>query len=546
MKKLLIRSILLMFIYNPIFAQKFEAEDAILSGGVTVNTYKGSSCAYMAGSGSIKFTANISSAGTYKLTIRAATPMGEKTQDLFVNDAHVGQVKFNSNSNWFDQNAGAVYLSAGNNTIEIRKNWGYMYFDGITLQEATPNDYSLTDSVLVNTNSDEKTKSVYSYLRSQYGKNIISGQTSYWDELIAIAGKTPLVRAFDFQSYTVGYPYLWDNSVGGHTFGWTDNGTTQKAIDWYKSTNEKGIVSFQWHWHSPFGGEVSTNTFYTSETTFDVSKAVTPGTAEYDAVIADIDSIASQLKRLQNAGVPVLWRPLHEAGGGWFWWGAKTAEDCLDLYDILYDRLTNHHQLNNLIWVWSSPEADWYPGNSKVDIIGFDSYPGEFVYSSQKSVFNQLYDIIEGKKMIAMTENGPIPDIDKCIAEDAMWLYFSSWSDLVAAQNSSEHIQQVYAHENVITLDNVLSSSTFEKKIISSVFQIYPNPAADVLNINFIGETEPQGTISIINIEGKVVMEQQITNNKNLSVNISQLQQGIYICHFYNRKEKIILKFVKQ
>src|SRR5690606_25415835 len=330
MKKFFLYSILLMFTCNTTFAQIFEAEDAVLSGGVTVDTYNSVSCAYMAGSGSIKFTVNITSAGTYKLTIRAATPLGEKTQDLYVNDAHVGQVKFNSNNSWFDQNAGALYLSAGDKTIEIRKSWGYMYFDKITLEEIPPNDYSLTDSVLVNTDSDEKTKNVYSYLRSQYGKHIISGQTSYWDELIAVAGKTPLVRAFDFQSYTVGYPYLWNNSVGGHTFGWTDNGATQNAIDWYKSTGEKGIVSFQWHWHSPFGGEVSTNTFYTSETTFDVSRAVTPGTAEYDAVIADIDSIASQLKRLQNAGVPVLWRPLHEAGGGWFWWGAKTAEDCLD------------------------------------------------------------------------------------------------------------------------------------------------------------------------------------------------------------------------
>ncbi len=39
-------------------------------------------------------------------------------------------------------------------------------------------------------------------------------------------------------------------------------------------------------------------------------------------MVRDIDAIASLLKRLQDHGVTVLWRPLHEAAGGWFWWGA--------------------------------------------------------------------------------------------------------------------------------------------------------------------------------------------------------------------------------
>jgi mannan endo-1,4-beta-mannosidase len=523
-----------------------EAENAILSGEVTKSTYNSVNCAYMAGSGSIKFSVNIVSAGTYKLTLRAATPMGSKTQDLYVNNVHNGQVIFNANNNWFDQNAGAVSLKVGDNAIEIRKNWGWMYFDKITLEPTPKNNYSTTDEALVNANSDEKTKNVYAYLRSQYGKNIISGQTAYWNELIAVAGKTPVVRAFDFQTYTVGYPYLWDNSIGGHTFGWLDNGTTKTAIDWHKSTNGKGIVSFQWHWHSPSGGKVSTNTFYTDKTTFDVSKAVTPATAEYKAIVRDIDSIASQLKRLQNAGVPVLWRPLHEAGGKWFWWGAKTANDCLAIYDILYDRLTNYHKLNNLIWVWSTPEAEWYPGNGKVDIIGFDSYPGNYVYSSQKAIFNQLYDIVQGKKMIAMTENGPIPDIDKCIEEDAMWLYFSSWSDLVTKQNSNEHIKQVFAHGNVITLDEVFPTAIVDRELNSLGFSIYPNPATDVLQVYFEGVFESGGTISIINLDGKIVQEQQVAGNMTIFLNISQLNQGAYICRFNNGKESFISKFIKQ
>lgn len=143
-----------------------------------------------------------------------------------------------------------------------------------------------------------------------------------------------------------------------------------------------------------------TSTFYTDQTNFDVSRAVQSGTPENLATLRDIDSIAVQLQRLENAGVPVLWRPLHEAGGGWFWWGAKGAAAAKALYDIMYDRLTNVHGLHNLIWEWSTNEPEWYPGNNKVDIIGYDSYPGKYVYSSQKGVFDQLFTLVEGKKWL--------------------------------------------------------------------------------------------------------------------------------------------------
>ena len=83
---------------------------------------------------------------------------------------------------------------------------------------------------------------------------------------------------------------------------WTpyDDGTVFNCIQWYRNTNKKGIVSFHWHWFSPMGGKLSTSTFYTNNTDFDMKKAVTKGTQEYDATIRDIDAIAVQLKRLQD------------------------------------------------------------------------------------------------------------------------------------------------------------------------------------------------------------------------------------------------------
>lgn len=278
---------------------------------------------------------------------------------------------------------------------------------------------------------------LFNRLKGTWGKSIISGQCGRYDDIKKTVGKEPAIQGFDFQNYSPHNPWHDDWS------SW-DDGTVQKAIDWYKKTGGKGIVTFQWHWFSPTGGNLRTSTFYTSNTNFDVSKGVQQGTSEYNAIIRDIDAIASQLKRLKDAGIPVLFRPLHEAGGKWFWWGAKGADACKKLYSIMRDRIINHHGINNLIWVWSTPEQDWYPGNNNVDILGFDSYPGKNNYDCNQAMFNNLKSISGGQKLLVLSENGPIPNIGDCFSKNAKWGYFVGWNDNTFNENDVQHIKDVY------------------------------------------------------------------------------------------------------
>ena len=439
-----------------------EAESGTRAGGLTIGTanagYSGSGyVTNMTSTGdNLTIPVTVPTAGNYKLVIRYNGPYGAKDQDIYVNGVFVSSLNFPATSGYTDLTAGSLTLNAGNNTIGIYKNWGYTDFDKVTLYTVPLHDYTTVAAAPIDPAATTEAIALYNYLKSNYGQKIISGQTSdYYTTVSPNASKKPVIRAYDFQHYTVGYSYLWNNTTNSQGFGWEDDGTTQAAIDWYNSTCQKGIVAFHWHWHSPSGGQAGTNTFYSNSTTFDVSKAVTVGTTEYTAVIRDIDSIATQLKKLQAAGVPVLWRPLHEAGGAWFWWGAKGSAAALALYDILYNRLVNYHGVHNLIWEWSTPEPSWYPGNAKVDMLGYDSYPGAYNYGTQKLIFDQLYTIVNGQKMLAMTENGPIPDPDACFTSDAKWAYFMSWSDLVTQQNSAAQLSLVYNHAKVITLDEV-------------------------------------------------------------------------------------------
>jgi mannan endo-1,4-beta-mannosidase len=300
---------------------------------------------------------------------------------------------------------------------------------------------------LVGTNPSSEVQALFNYLSNNNRKSILSGQTNnYYKELKAKVGKSPLVQGFDMQNYSPHNPwYNWQPY---------DDGTVQNAIDWHRSTNGKGIVTFHWHWFSPMGGQLRTSTFYTNYTDFDVTKAVVANTAEYNATIRDIDAIAVQLKRLQAAKVPVLWRPLHEAGGKWFWWGAKTSTACKQLLEIIFQRINTHHAINNLIWVWSTPESDWYPGKNRVDILGYDSYPGSYNYDCNIKMFMQLHGIVGGSKILTLSENGPIPDIGSCFSSGAMWSFFMSWADLVVQQNDDNHLRAVYADSRVKTVEN--------------------------------------------------------------------------------------------
>jgi len=433
-----------------------EAEDGILQG-VTIASatpgYKGSG--YVTGfdtdNDRVTVTLDVPESGHYKLAIRYSNS-SDKTQDVSVNAGYSFPVLFPDQPGFALTDAGNHYFETGPNTVAIIKNWGWTDIDAVELYPAPVQIFNIASSP-VDPEADSGVLALYEMLKLQFRHRIISGQThSYFQELVNIAEKTPLLRVGDFSSYTEGYPYLW--SGGGHILGKDPNGSTEQLMDWYQASGGKAIISFQWHWHSPGGGDPGQNNFYTENTTFDVTQAVIPGTSEYELIIRDIDDIAAELARFRDAGIPVLWRPLHEAGGGWFWWGAKGPEPCKALYNIMYDRLMEHHGLHNLIWVWSTPETSWYPGNDRVDIIGHDSYPGNYNYGTQKYAFDKLFQLTGGEKLIAMTENGPIPDPEACLYQGAPWLFFMSWDNLVSEQNSTDHIRDVFNHTRVLTLES--------------------------------------------------------------------------------------------
>lgn len=184
---------------------------------------------------------------------------------------------------------------------------------------------------------------------------------------------------------------------------------------------------------------------------------LTPGTALYKHWCEQVDVIAGYLKQLQDAHVPVLWRPYHEMNGDWFWWGYRTQEPYTTraLYRQEFDRFVNVHHLKNLLWVWnvdrpSRPGMEYdkyFPGVQYCDIVALDAYNRDF----GQSYYDTLVRLSQGKVMaLAEVGNPPTPDV---FLKQPRWTYYMIWAGFVEATSQAE-FSRLYSDPRILNLDD--------------------------------------------------------------------------------------------
>lgn len=391
---------------------------------------------------SVALDINAARSGAQKLTIRYSQPYDEngKYQDVIVNGRNIGQIFCAyTGEGRFSTVSVSANLNAGANTVTIQGSWGWTYLDSLTVEEENSANTSVSGK-LSNPNASAETQSLYSFLCDTYGNYIISGQQeSTWmgsedyefDIIRNASGKYPALRGLD---------YMGDDFAG----------CNRRAKSWYA---KGGIVTICWHCGSDFSGSHTES----MNTELNWDKALTEGTAEYNALIAGMDKGAKALLELKEAGVPVIWRPFHEFDGKWFWWGKGGAENFKKLWRIMYDRYTNYWGLDNLIWnlgYCGDVNDGWYPGDEYVDIVGADTYVNHT--DSLVSMYNKTAQVAD--KPVCLHENGPIPDPDKLKADGSKWLWFMTWHTSFIDSNeinTSQYINKVYNSDYMLTLDEL-------------------------------------------------------------------------------------------
>lgn len=307
----------------------------------------------------------------------------------------------------------------------------------------------------VNPAATENVKKVLKYIIDLKGNGVLTGQqnladsvTRWTNEVFEITGAYPALLGEDF-------------SYGKEAFKKRQD-ITKAAIEQWK---QGGLVTISWHQVNPdtWDGSVNEGEFSDTQVAMDEGRfreLLQETTAIHKKYIAHIDTIATYLKMLKDSGVVVLWRPYHEMNGSWFWWGAKS--DFKSLWKLMYDRFTNYHGLNNLIWVWapniSNPIAEFYPGDDYVDIVGFDGYPRDVRNWDNEGTLKKELDemmALSKNKVIALTEVGWLPDLEWMKSKRPEIVWFLCWWTHLTKENTEKAIKQTYHHPYVINREKV-------------------------------------------------------------------------------------------
>lgn len=296
----------------------------------------------------------------------------------------------------------------------------------------------------VTPDASPEARAVLAYLYEQFGKKTLSGQmyapwarTDETELMKSTTGKYPAIRGQD----------LIHESANGREI--------QQAIAWWKAG---GIPTIMWHWGAPTLGEG----YEASKGTIDVSKCFVAGTPENKAMRADLERIADHLQVLRDAHVPVLWRPMHENDGGWFWYGKGGAANFRRLWQTMFDYFAKERKLDNLIWVMchsGTPKADWNPGPGYVDLAGGDTYAGS--NDPQLGIFNTVKTIYGSTMPKTLHECGILPDPDRAFAQGATWSWWMLWHTSYAENHNRDELRRIYSHDLIVTRDELPNWSTY-------------------------------------------------------------------------------------
>jgi mannan endo-1,4-beta-mannosidase len=491
-------------------------EDSNFSGGKYVKP---------ADASGMTFTVEVEETAVYDITTSVHIKVFDWiTSKIVVNGIEAGSLLTtprNTDSSYVI--SASAKMKVGENTITVGNQ--SIGVDYITVERHPDPEFKIS-ALPVTPNASESAKKVKTFLRDNFMKKTISGMMisdqnfnynygdmkiippggctpadscKYSDEEVSWKGQTDIAEFYKRSGHYPaigGFDMLF--AAGGHHdegwfLGYTENNLLMTEELWKMG----GIPTYTWHWKVgkdtvfytkdtyPMNGfnasgctegvkgtsENNTCFNYTKAFKGEQCKEIDETSQEYKDIIADVDIVSGYFKQLQDKGIAVVWRPLHEASGGWFWWGAGSPECYVQLYRLVFNRMVGTNKLTNLIWVWnintdpkfgydySALNAEWYPGDEYVDIVAVDIYDPLNDHNSGANYFNKIVSDVGTKKMIALSENGAIPDIDSIAEDKAYWSYWMTWSQTWSGnfleKTTTDMWKKNLDDERIIALDNM-------------------------------------------------------------------------------------------
>ena len=535
--------------------------------------------------GNLEFKVTVPTAGYYTLwaTYQLPTESGSKIQNVTINGVSAGQISFGTSDDFKTiKGAGKIKLTAGENIIGIVHSWGWVNLDYIELTEYEASPWSISPKP-VTPEPTESAQKLYNFLLNNFGKHVISGVMTnrtmendgkYTPQTYETQEELKYIHEASGKNVAlVGFDFL--HSSGKNSDQQWHQGYTHASLEMAKMVwKAGGIPAFNWHWKDPMK---EVEAFYTQSsgntpfTTFSIGKAYDESTDkwktdsdEYKAIVRDLNIIADSLLTLQKEGVAVIWRPLHEASGKWFWWGTDGAKPCVALYKLMFDIFVKQKGLHNLIWVWTTDEAtdalEWYPGDEYVDVVGRDYYyyPREANHSSLVGSFETVKDMFGGKKIVTLSENGSVPYPDEMKADGANWSWFMPWygdyaMESWANDNNKESWNIVMNNDYTITLEDmpgwdkykITNDPTTGIKGKTSLPRQAANLSIVAQTLQIVLPGNAPAKLSLFDMQGRKVAMRTIDAASN-GISLENFAAGSYIVkiqgQYFTQSAKILVK----
>ena len=238
------------------------------------------------------------------------------------------------------------------------------------------------------------------------------------------------------QTANLPLPKLMGGEISELTGNYPNPAAVQALINHGAAGN---MVTLGWHPANP--SNLNLGSGGAPLTTAQLLDMVNDNTALGQAWQTQLDSTAVLLQQFADRGIPVLFRPLHEQNGGWFWWGHQASLSGAELrarqaawvavWRDMVKELSVRKGLNNLLFVFSpnqvsysgiAPPMTYYPGANAVDVVGMDTYDDALDFAGTQRGLQHYTALVGTGKPFGITEFGKsFDDVNGTGANGANW-----------------------------------------------------------------------------------------------------------------------------
>lgn len=360
----------------------------------------------------------------------------------------------------------------------------------------------------VDQNATHNTKSLFAYLNSIRGKEVLFGHQHATDEGITITREEGVVES-DVKNSVGDYPAV---------FGWDTlslQGEEKPGVSGDAEQSRKNLADSMRQAHE-MGGIVALSTHFPNfltggrynDTSERVAQSILPGgekNAEFRAFLDNVALFANELKDDTGESIPVLFRPFHEQNGGWFWWGSKTTSksEYKELYRYTVEYLRDQKGVQNFLYVFS-PNGTFsgneetylktYPGDDYVDILGMDQYDNQATPGTDQFLNNLVSDLAmvsrladEKGKISTFSEYGYSPQGMKTEGNgDLEW--FTKVMDAIKADPDAKKIAYMQTWANFALNGNLFvpyknaPDGLGDHELLPDFVEYYEDPYTSFLN----------------------------------------------------------------